>query len=151
MEKPQPFFGSSTCVICWSNLKSNLGLKSCENFVIVMKNVLKFVSVNDTVNDMLIFLCLVILHIIKTNDPKKTWSSTILHCVKSVQIRSYLWSAFSCIQSEYRKIRTRNNSVFGHFSCNVAVTLLMVLIFWIPVPFIYHLCQMVFLDGPKAR
>ena len=26
---------------------------------------------------------------------------------------------FSCIQSEYRKIRTRNNSVFGHFSRSV--------------------------------
>ena len=26
-----------------------------------------------------------------------------LHCVKSVQIRSYFWSIFSCIQSEYRK------------------------------------------------
>ena len=33
----------------------------------------------------------------------------ILHCVKSVQIWSYFWS-------EYRKIGTRNNSVFGHFS-----------------------------------
>ena len=30
-------------------------------------------------------------------------------CVKSAQIRSYFWS-------EYRKIKTRNNSVFGHFS-----------------------------------
>ena len=39
-----------------------------------------------------------------------------LYCVKSVQIWSYFWSVFSCIQSEYRKIRTRNNSVFGHFS-----------------------------------
>ena len=29
--------------------------------------------------------------------------------MKSVQMRSYFWS-------EYRKIRTRNNSVFGHFS-----------------------------------
>ena len=53
------------------------------------------------------------------------------HCVKSVQIWSYFWSVFSCIrteygeirsiwlrsiQSEYRKIRTRNNSVFGHIS-----------------------------------
>ena len=50
-------------------------------------------------------------------------------CVKSAQIRSYFWSVFSCIrstieiygvnihiQSEYRKIRTRNNYVFGHFS-----------------------------------
>ena len=35
------------------------------------------------------------------------------HCVETVQIRSYLWSVFSCIQSEYRKIRTRNKSVFG--------------------------------------
>ena len=32
-----------------------------------------------------------------------------LHCVKSVQIRSYFWSIFSCIRTEYRKIRTRNN------------------------------------------
>ena len=31
------------------------------------------------------------------------------HCVKSVQVRSYFWSVFSCI-------RNRNNSVFGHFS-----------------------------------
>ena len=43
------------------------------------------------------------------------------HCVKSVQIRSFFWSVFSCIrtkhgdQSEYRKIRTRKNSKFGHF------------------------------------
>ena len=47
------------------------------------------------------------------------------HCVKSVQMRSYFWSAFCCIRteygeilSEYGKIRTRNNSVFGHFSCS---------------------------------
>ena len=49
-----------------------------------------------------------------------------VHCMKSVQIQSYFWSVFSCIwieyedlrsiQSEYRKIRTRNNSVFGDFS-----------------------------------
>ena len=50
------------------------------------------------------------------------------HCVKSVQVQSYFWSVFSCIQTEYvdslrlriqsqyRKIRTRINSVFGHFS-----------------------------------
>ena len=39
-----------------------------------------------------------------------------VHCVKSVQIRRFFWSVFSCIQPEYRKIRTRKNSVFGHFS-----------------------------------
>ena len=38
------------------------------------------------------------------------------HCMKCVQIQSYFWSVFSCIQSEYRKIRTRNNSAFKHFS-----------------------------------
>ena len=51
------------------------------------------------------------------------------HCVKRVQIRSYLWSVFPVfelntgiygenihIQSKHRKIRTRNNSVFGRFS-----------------------------------
>ena len=55
---------------------------------------------------------------------------SIIHCVKSVQIRSFFWSVFSCIRteyrdllrkspysvSEYRKIRTRKNSTFGHFS-----------------------------------
>ena len=41
------------------------------------------------------------------------------HCLKSVQIQSYFWFVFSCIQSEYRKIRTRNNYVFGHFSRSV--------------------------------
>ena len=30
--------------------------------------------------------------------------------------RSFFCSVFSCIQSEYRKIRNRKNSVFGHFS-----------------------------------
>ena len=39
-----------------------------------------------------------------------------MHCVKSVQIRSFCWSVFSLIQSEYGEIRTRKNSVFGHFS-----------------------------------
>ena len=41
------------------------------------------------------------------------------HCLKSFQIRIYFWSVFSCIQTEYRKIRTRKNSVFGHFSHSV--------------------------------
>ena len=48
------------------------------------------------------------------------------HCVKSVQIRSFFWSVFSRIWTEYEvslriqsecgKIRTRKSSVFGHFS-----------------------------------
>ena len=39
-----------------------------------------------------------------------------IHCLKSAQIRSFLWSLFFYIRTEYRKIRTRKNSVFGHFS-----------------------------------
>ena len=45
----------------------------------------------------------------------KRWSPTI-HCVKNVQIQSFFWSVFSCIRTEYRKIRTRRKSVFEHFS-----------------------------------
>ena len=50
----------------------------------------------------------------KYQDPLYLW--WIKHCVKSVQIRSYFWSVFSCIRIEYGKIHTRNNFVFGHFS-----------------------------------
>ena len=58
--------------------------------------------------------------------------SNQIHWVKSVQIRSYFWSVFGLntkiysinlrIQSEYRKIRTRNNYVFGHFSSSAEIT-----------------------------
>ena len=37
-------------------------------------------------------------------------------CVKSVQLWSHFWSVFFYIRTAYRKIRTRNNSVFGYFS-----------------------------------
>ena len=52
---------------------------------------------------------------------KFIWFLIWQHCMKNVQIQSYYWSVFSCIQSKYRKIRTRNYSVFGHFSCSVNV------------------------------
>ena len=45
-------------------------------------------------------------------------ASVNTHCVKSVQMQSYFWFLFSCIPTEYRKIRTRNNSIFGHFPCS---------------------------------
>ena len=54
---------------------------------------------------------------------------SVMRYVKSVQIRSFFWSLFSRIRTEYgnllrkspysvriRKIQTRKNSVFGHFS-----------------------------------
>ena len=43
----------------------------------------------------------------------------MFHCVKSVQIRSFFWSVFSRIRTDYGEIRTRKNSVFGHFSRSV--------------------------------
>ena len=48
----------------------------------------------------------------------KNW----IHCVKIVQIRNYFWSLFSCIRTEYRKIWTRNNSVFGHISRSISAS-----------------------------
>ena len=42
--------------------------------------------------------------------------NSVRHCMKSVQVRSYFWSVFSCIRTKYRKIRTRKNSVFAQFS-----------------------------------
>ena len=49
----------------------------------------------------------------------KKWKCDACHCGKIVQIRSYFWSVFSCIQPEYRKIQTRNNSVFEQFSSSL--------------------------------
>ena len=51
----------------------------------------------------------------------KKYNMGTFHCVKSVQIRSFFWSVFSCIRTEYRKIRTRKNSVLGHFSRSITV------------------------------
>ena len=39
----------------------------------------------------------------------------LCHCMKIVQIRSFFWSVFSYIQSDYRKIQTTKISVFEHF------------------------------------
>ena len=52
-------------------------------------------------------------------DKKTVPSITEYHCLRSVQIRSYFCSVFSCTRTECRKMRTRNNSVFGHFSRRV--------------------------------
>ena len=41
--------------------------------------------------------------------------SVISHCVNIIQIRSFFWSVFSCIWTEYRKIRTRKTSYLDTF------------------------------------
>ena len=38
--------------------------------------------------------------------------------MKSVQVRSFFWSAFPCIQYKYRKTWIRKKYVFGHFPCS---------------------------------
>ena len=38
------------------------------------------------------------------------------HCVESVRIRSFFESIFSCIRTDYGKVQTRSNSIFGQFS-----------------------------------
>ena len=55
-------------------------------------------------------------------------------CVEIVQIRSFFLSVFPCIQSQYRKIQTRNNSVFGHFSRNVFyrhLNIILIYFYWL--------------------
>ena len=64
-------------------------------------------------------------------------SFCIYPCLKIIQIRSFFWSLFSRIQTEYGeilrisgiqfecgKIQIRKNSVFGHFSRSVCFKLL---------------------------
>ena len=48
-------------------------------------------------------------------DPTQFFTIKI-HCEKSVQVQSFFWSVFSCIQFANSKIRTRKNSVLRHFS-----------------------------------
>ena len=35
-------------------------------------------------------------------------TKALLHCVKSVQIRSFFWSVFSCIRTEYGDLRSKS-------------------------------------------
>ena len=44
-----------------------------------------------------------------------------LHCVKSVQIRSFFWFVFSSVLSEYRKVRTRKSSALGTFHAVLSI------------------------------
>ena len=60
---------------------------------------------------------------LKTNNTeKKTNHKRLIHCLKSVQIRSFTWSVFSPYsdtgtgKSVYTKIRTRKSFLFEHFS-----------------------------------
>ena len=51
-----------------------------------------------------------------TRFPTDLATASYSHCVKSVQIRIFFWSVFSCIQSEYGKIRTRKTAYLDTFA-----------------------------------
>ena len=58
------------------------------------------------------------IHICKLARGATSWSWKKIrkrHCLKSIQIRNYFWSVFSCIRDRIWRF-TRNNSVFRHFS-----------------------------------
>ena len=40
-------------------------------------------------------------------------SGNYLHCVKSVQMRAYFWSLFSCIPTEYLSVFSPNTGKYG--------------------------------------
>ena len=75
-----------------------------------------------------------------------------MHCAKSVQIRSFFWSVFSriwteygdllLIQSKYVQMRPRKNSVFGEVFCAVlSLWLYLLYVFGIPYHIIvYYSC-----------
>ena len=49
------------------------------------------------------FQSLIFFNIFQFSETMKSWTT---HCVKSVQIRSYFWSLFSCIRTEYGDLRS---------------------------------------------
>ena len=51
-----------------------------------------------------------------------------LNYVKSVLKKNFFWPVFYCIRIEYRKMRTRKNFAFGHFSRSAYLRWLAVLI-----------------------
>ena len=78
------------------------------------------------------FKCFWIHHLVTENSKASSLLLSLINTAWSVQIRSYFWSVFSCIRTGYgdllvnlhiqshnKKIRTKNNSAFGHFSRSV--------------------------------
>ena len=69
------------------------------------------------------FIWIINLFVNRWNNHKISLICYTTHCVKSVQIRSFFWSVFSCIRTKYGDL-LRKNSVFGHFSCSDLLLLL---------------------------
>ena len=46
-------------------------------------------------------------------DSKSSLRNVCLQCVKCVQIRSYFWSVFSCIRTEYFPVFGLKTEIYG--------------------------------------
>ena len=75
-----------------------------------------FISLRVTNSQLFVFVFTHLSGYFYTGVTVSKYSPEKSHCVKSVPMRSFFWSVFSYIWTKYRKIRTRKNSVFGHFS-----------------------------------
>ena len=69
-----------------------------------------------------------IVFIFKLPQVFKEYIPIILHCVQSIQIWIYFWSAFPSIWTKYewysvqiRENKDQNNSIFGYFSCGATL------------------------------
>ena len=83
----------------WNTLRDTCRFYFYESTKVATNYLISFKKMNDeTEMSKIIFIKVQTMHSI--------------HCVKSVQIRSSFWLS----QSEYRKVRTRKNSVLGHIS-----------------------------------
>ena len=98
------FFLAVEKIYCWHS-SVIFAFENFMNFMTILRNLCFF------------FLLIHFFHLIWL--PKTLWqmaalhiSKYIYHSVRSVQIRSYFRSVFSCI-------RIRNNSAFGHFSRSI--------------------------------
>ena len=75
-----------------------------------------FISLRVTNSQLFVFVFIHLSGYFYTGVTVSKYSPEKSHCVKSVPMRRFFWSVFSYIWTKYRKIRTRKNSVFGHFS-----------------------------------
>ena len=75
-----------------------------------------FISLRVTNSQLFVFVFIHLSGYFYTGVTVSKYSPEKSHYVKSVPMRSFFWSVFSYIWTKYRKIRTRKNSVFGHFS-----------------------------------
>ena len=73
-------------------------------------NFAKFVRIpflQNTTRRLLLVIAVSIALVMKGELANETINYNTKHCVKSVQTRSFLWSVFSCILTEYGEIKKR--------------------------------------------